>query len=132
MVPGKIVVATCALVAALAIVQRDRAPAAENATSIIDRGKYLTHGAGQCIDCHGQDMAGGPAPPGPPGVPWAKTSPSLVGLKMFPKDADAVTFLMTTKLPDGNQALRPMPRFEFNAADASAIVAYLRSLTLSP
>jgi F-type H+-transporting ATPase subunit epsilon len=36
--------------------------------------------------------------------------------------------LETAKLPDGSSALRPMPKFQFDEEDATAIVAYFRSL----
>jgi hypothetical protein len=65
---------------------------------------------------------------GPPGAPWAKTIPDLRGLPMFASDAAAVSFLMTAKLGDGSTALRPMPEYQFDEADATAIVAYFRSL----
>jgi mono/diheme cytochrome c family protein len=92
-------------------------------------GAYLTGGAGQCSDCHGAGLKGGPNPiPGPPGAPWAKTVPNLRGLKMFPTDAVAIAFLHTTLLPGGVHALGPMPRYKFSVADATAIVTYLRSL----
>lgn len=95
----------------------------------LSRGHYLVTSAGQCTDCHGGKFAGGPNPiPGPPGAPWAKTVPSLRGLHMFKTDADAVSFLKTAKLRNGKGALPPMPRYNFNTSDATAIVAYLRSL----
>ena len=64
----------------------------------------------------------------PPGVPWATNAPALAGLPMFAKDADAIAFLMTTALPDGTHPLPPMPHYKFHVDDATAIVAYLRSL----
>lgn len=104
-------------------------PAAGDAPDLIARGHYLVTGAGQCSDCHGEGFVGGPNHiVGPPGVPWAKTVPSLRGLTMFKSDADAIAFLETAKLPDGSAALRPMPRFQFDEEDATAIVAYFRSL----
>jgi mono/diheme cytochrome c family protein len=120
-------VGLCTLVAASVIAWPGRAPAADTAApaAAIARGQYLTHGAGQCEDCHGAGLVGAPMH-GPPG--GATAAPSLVGLTMFATDADAITFLTTTKLPDGKNALPPMPRYMFNTADATAIVAYLRSL----
>jgi mono/diheme cytochrome c family protein len=107
-------------------------PAAGDQTGtsdLIARGHYLVTGAGQCSDCHGEGFVGGPNHiAGPPGVPWAKVVPSLRGLTMFKSDADAIAFLETAKLPDGSGALRPMPKFQFNEEDATAIVAYFRSL----
>jgi len=98
-------------------------------SDLIARGHYLVTGAGQCSDCHGEGFVGGTNHiAGPPGVPWAKVVPSLRGLPMFKSDADAIAFLETAKLPDGSGALRPMPKFQYNEADATAIVAYFRSL----
>ena len=119
-------VAACAVAALVA--HPDRAPAQDATATLIARGEYLVGDAGQCRDCHGKNLEGGPAPKGPPGVPWATSAPALAGLKMFAKDADAVTFLSTTNLPDGTHPLPPMPQYKFHTADATAIVAYLRSL----
>jgi mono/diheme cytochrome c family protein len=98
----------------------------------VQRGMYLAGDAGQCADCHGQGLKGAPlrfTPIGlPPGVPFADTAPSLVGLTMFASDADAVKFFSTGMLPSGQPARPPMPQYRFNDADAHAIVAYLRSL----
>lgn len=95
----------------------------------VARGAYLVGPAGQCSDCHGATLRGGPNPiPGPPGAPWAKTIPNLRGLKMFKSDAVAIAFLHTAVLPGHVHALGPMPRYNFSTADATAIVAYLRSL----
>lgn len=125
-------VATAALALSIASAFGVPAPARDASPAVLAQGKYLVTGAGQCIDCHGQTLAGGPNRiPGPPGVPWAKTVPSLRGLPTFKNDADAIGFLTTATLPNGKHALRPMPHFMFHRADASAIVAYLRSLESS-
>ncbi len=116
------------LLVALIIGRAERAPAADTSPTIIARGEYLVGDAGQCRDCHGQKLEGGPAPKGPPGVPWAANAPALVGLPMFAKDSDAIVFLSTTNLPDGTHPLPPMPHYRFHTDDATAIVAYLRSL----
>jgi hypothetical protein len=47
---------------------------------------------------------------------------------MFASDDDAVRFLITGLLPNGQMARPPMPQYRFNELDARAIVAYLRSL----
>ena len=99
------------------------------ASDDVARGKYLVMDAGKCSDCHGEKLTGGPNfVPGPPNVPWANSIPAIAGLPMFTSDADAVKFLMTGNLPNGKQALGPMPQYRFNQADATSIVAYLRSL----
>jgi mono/diheme cytochrome c family protein len=83
------------------------------ATDAIAHGAYLVGDAGQCSDCHGVNLGGAPLHiPGPPGVPWATSVPSLRGLPMFASDADALVFLRTAKLPNGNYALGPMPHFK--------------------
>jgi len=120
-----------AIVLAGATLLFDRAATAQApaGSDLLARGAYLTGGAGQCSDCHGATLAGAPLHiPGPPGVPWATEVPSLRGLPMFATDAAAMTFFTTGKLPNGSTALGPMPGYRFNAADAAAIVAYLRSL----
>jgi mono/diheme cytochrome c family protein len=118
-----------AVLAALALAVPSVAPADDTAaTDPIARGQYLTHGAGQCEDCHGAGLVGFPTPPGPPGAPWAMKAPSLVGLPMFRSDEKAIAFLTTGVLPSGKHAMPPMPQYRFNTADATAIVAYLRSL----
>jgi mono/diheme cytochrome c family protein len=105
------------------------ARAGDTAAGRIARGAYLAGPAGQCSDCHGATLRGGRNPiPGPPGMPWAKTIPNLRGLKEFKHDAVAIRFLHTGLLPGEVHALGPMPRYNFSTADATAIVAYLRSL----
>jgi mono/diheme cytochrome c family protein len=120
--------AACALGATLVFGRPGSAPAADVASpAIIARGEYLTHGAGQCIDCHGEDLHGAPMHV-PPNSGLASLAPSLAGMTMFATDDDAITFLTTTKLPNGGNARPPMPRYMFHADDAAAIMAYLRSL----
>ncbi len=110
------------------VVAADRS-AAGASPAIVARGEYLVGAAGQCSDCHGAGLGGGPNQiPGQPGVAWAATVPSLVGLSMFASDTQAVTFFESGLLPDGSKARPPMPQYRFNEADAQAIVAYLRSL----
>jgi mono/diheme cytochrome c family protein len=104
------------------------APAVTAAPASIERGRYLVGPAGQCADCHGANLMGEPMDPGPPGAPWAKRSSNLRGLPMFETDAAAIAVLETARLPNGTSARGPMPHYHFNPADASAIVAYLRSL----
>jgi mono/diheme cytochrome c family protein len=118
------------LLALLVMAARLSGDAAGTSAADVARGQYLVGPAGQCSDCHGAALSGGPNPiPGPPGAPWAPSVPTLVGLPMFASDAQAVAFFETGTLPDGSKARPPMPQYRFNEADARAIVAYLRSLT---
>jgi mono/diheme cytochrome c family protein len=123
-------VSAAAVLALIAITSLPHpAPAVADApVGLVARGDYLVGDAGQCRDCHGSNLQGGPAPKGPPGVPWATNAPKIAGLPMFQNDADAVQFLRTAVLPTGHNALPPMPHYNFHREDAEAIVAYLRSL----
>jgi mono/diheme cytochrome c family protein len=103
--------------------------AAQTSGDILARGAYLVGPAGQCLGCHGANLRGGKNPVlGRPGVPWAKTILNLRGLKEFKTDKLAIAFFETSFLPGGVHALPPMPRYKFHEDDATAIVAYLRSL----
>jgi mono/diheme cytochrome c family protein len=106
----------------------------------IAHGRYLVQQVGMCNDCHTPFNDKGPVPgkelqgtvlPFKPTVPmpaWAASSPAIAGLPQFPDDASAVTFFMTGKDAGGKNPRPPMPGYRFNKKDASAIVAYLRSL----
>ena len=109
-----------------------------NNSAQIARGKYLVQRVGMCGDCHtprdekgmplpGKELAGAPIgfkPLAP--MPWATTAPEIAGLPGW-KDAQIVTFLTTGKL-DGRAPNPPMPEYRLSAADARAVVAYLRTL----
>jgi Cytochrome c len=106
----------------------------------IEHGRYLVQQVGMCNDCHTPFNDKGPVPgkelqgtvlPFKPTVPmpaWAPTSPAIAGLPQFPDDASAVVFFTTGKDASGKNPRPPMPGYRFNKKDASAIVAYLRSL----
>lgn len=120
----------------------DAAPAlsaTQRANPLIVRGRYLVEQVGLCADCHSprgptghfireQWMLGAALPfqPMVP-MPWAPAAPPLAGLPSM-DDPQAIEFLRTGKRPDGSMARPPMPPFRFEADDAGAIVAYLRSL----
>jgi mono/diheme cytochrome c family protein len=95
-----------------------REPASAAESALVARGAYLTGPAGECSDCHGQGLRGGHLVP----------APDLAGLVMFASDADAIKFFETALTPAGKHVPPPMPRYMFHAADARAIVAYLRQL----
>jgi mono/diheme cytochrome c family protein len=114
------ILGTAMLVLAIAsvfgLLPRERADATSDA--VLKRGAYLVGPAGQCRDCHGQGLHGGHQIP----------APNLAGLKMFPRDADAIRFLETALTPAGTHAAPPMAHYNFDASDATAIVAFLRQL----
>lgn len=83
--------------------------------------------AGKCSDCHGPQLQGASLDFLKPGMPVQYSAPKIAGLTTL-SSADATKFLETGVLPDGNQARPPMPQYRFNHDDATAIVAYLKSL----
>lgn len=108
---------------------------------LIERGKYLVHSAGLCIDCHSprdekgefiaaRHLTGSPLPFAPTvSMPWMPAAPRIAGLPAGFTEKDTVHFLMTGERPNGRPApLPPMPPYRFNRADAEAIAAYLGSL----
>jgi mono/diheme cytochrome c family protein len=96
-------------------------------SDLVARGRYLVGPAGQCADCHGANLHGQNLGFLKPGMPVAYRSADIAGLKQL-SDAAAVKFFETGILPSGKSAAPPMPQYRFNAADAQAIVAYLKSL----
>lgn len=120
----------------------DAAPplrAASERDPLLTRGRYLVENVGLCADCHtprnekgqfvtkdwmmGTPLGFKPLMP----MPWAPAAPQLAGLPTM-SEAQAITFMQTGKRPDGSSPLPPMPEYRFNAADAKAVVAYLKSL----
>lgn len=111
----------------------------------IERGRYLVHQVGLCIDCHsprdGQGryverlhLTGSPLPfAATVPMPWMPVAPPIAGLPAGFTEEQTVHFLMTGERPNGRPpALPPMPEYRFNREDAEAAVAYLRSLGQAP
>jgi mono/diheme cytochrome c family protein len=123
----------------LVTAQKPKSGSAHAAT--LARGKYLVDGIGMCSDCHTprnekgefireQYLQGSPLgfkPTGPAPV-WADKSSNIAGLPGWSKDA-AIRFFMTGIAYNELPARPPMPQYRFNQQDATAIVAYLQSLT---
>lgn len=109
---------------------------------LLARGRYLVFDVAGCIDCHSprneqgefiadQHLTGAVLPFAPlVPMPWAPAAPSIAGLDGYTTE-QAVKFLMTGERPSGAPALPPMPAYRFNAEDARAVVAFLRSLKKS-
>jgi mono/diheme cytochrome c family protein len=106
----------------------------------VARGKYLVDNVGKCGDCHTPlDEKGQPImdkylkgatlvfKPIIPMPVWAERAPTIAGLKGW-DEKEAIHFLMTGETPANERARPPMPEYRFNQEDASAVVAYLRSL----
>lgn len=139
---SKFLVATAAAaLVALAFAARVSAEnPAPSAAAKLARGKYLVEQVGLCADCHsprdqtgqyvkdrwlqGAPLAFAPTVPMPV---WAPVAPPLAGLPTM-TEAHAATFLETGLKPDGSRPRPPMPEFRFNAEDAAAVAAYLKSL----
>ena len=115
------------------------APSSASADPVLARGRYLVERVGMCADCHsprdqkgqfirGQELAGsalGFAPTVP--MPWSPAAPPIAGLPSM-TDAQAISFFQDGKRPNGTTPLPPMPEFRFDAADATAVTVYLKSL----
>ncbi|HST10410.1 MAG TPA: c-type cytochrome [Terriglobales bacterium] len=114
--------------------------AAASGGSKVERGKYLVEQVGMCGDCHtphnekGEPVLEknlqGAILPFKPVVPipvWADKSPNIAGLPGW-EDKDAIKFMMTGIAYNDLPARPPMPQYRFNQEDATAILAYLRSL----
>lgn len=109
-------------------------------TAQIVRGEYLVKAIAGCPDCHtpmndkgeyvqsqwlqGTKLFFGPLVKFPA---WADTSPAIAGLPGWDTER-AIALLMTGKDPSGNPPRPPMPQYRMNRADATAVVAYLKSL----
>ena len=60
-------------------------------------------------------------------MPVQYFAPKIAGLTYL-SAADATKYLETGVLPNGKRTLPPMPQYRFNHDDATAVVAYLKSL----
>jgi mono/diheme cytochrome c family protein len=116
------------------------APAPTANQSQIDRGRYLVQDVGMCEECHTPRDSNGDLDearrlegaaiwivPVHPRTDWAMRAPALAGLPGF-SDAQAETILEQGIGPNGLTIQPPMHIYHMNAADAKAIIAYLRSL----
>lgn len=119
----------------------DNAARAPSAPERLERGRYLVHNVGMCIDCHsprdergqfieGKHLAGAPLAFAPTvSMPWMPVAPPIAGLPTGYSLADTVHFLMTGERPGGRPApLPPMPPYRFDREDAESLAAYLHSL----
>jgi len=110
-------------------------------SSELARGKYLVDHVAMCGDCHtprnekgepiqekylkGTALSFKPTAPVPG---WADKAPNIAGLPGW-EEKDAIKFLMTGLAYNDLPGRPPMPQFRFNKEDATAVVAYLRSLS---
>ena len=110
----------------------------------VARGKYIVEDVAMCGTCHTPRNANGtldrnrwlagasvPYLPAQPSKDWPILAPRLAGNPPA-TNAQMVTLLTTAIWINGQQLRDPMPKFHMNKADAEAVVAYLRSLSLNP
>ena len=110
----------------------------------VARGKYLVEEVARCQECHtprtetgdfnksqwlkGATLIGVPSAPV---AGWHQKSPDITSTstlwERWGQDGFA-KFLETAKNPRGGKAGPPMPAYMFNADDAEAVAAYLKSL----
>jgi mono/diheme cytochrome c family protein len=138
---GAGVIAVAALAVLLVAPRRSEAAPAMSDSQRLERGKYLVHQVGMCIDCHSprdekgafieaRHLTGSPLPFAPTvPMPWMPASPKIAGLPAGFTKADTVHFLMTGERPNGKPApLPPMPPYRMNRDDAESVASYLQSL----
>jgi mono/diheme cytochrome c family protein len=107
--------------------------------ALIERGRYLVHGAVLCGDCHtprdanmaqiaSQELQGAQiGESGPPEI-FATYAPPLAGGPANYSEEQFISFLQTGVRPDGSHPRPPMPPYRLNEEDARAVAAYIRSL----
>jgi len=110
----------------------------------VARGKYIVEGVAMCGTCHtprddngeldrGKWLEGASLwlQPSRPTTDWPLKAPRIAG-NPAGTDADIIK-LLTTGLWQDNKPLRaPMPQFRMTREDATAVVAYLKSLNPTP
>jgi mono/diheme cytochrome c family protein len=111
-------------------------------TALIAEGRRLVENVGLCTDCHAPRLPTGEfdrtrwlqgsALPFEPTVemPWSAVAPPIAGLPGYTEE-QAVRFFTTGERPNGVPVRPPMPAFRLSAAEAKAVVAYLKSLAQS-
>lgn len=113
--------------------------AIQDSAAQIERGRYLVENVGMCADCHTPRTEKGafdrsrwllgatlPFQPTVP-MPWSPAAPQIAGLPSMTAQ-EGIAYLQSGRRPNGSPTLPPMPEFRFSAADAAAVVAYLKSL----
>lgn len=128
------------LMAGLKLLSASASDSATYTEAQIQHGEYLVKHVAMCVQCHSPRLAdgqldrsklfqGAPMPVRSPfpNTQWAVRTPALAGLPGWADD-DIIHFLMTGRRFNGQSPLPPMPPFRMSREDATAVVAYLRSL----
>ncbi len=117
-----------------------QAKSGASTSSDVDRGRYVEEEVARCWECHdpvGDDgipdrtahLQGGPIwiQPVHPMGNWSENAPKLAGLASYTDDQ--MTFVLEKGIGVNGRTIQPpMHVYHLNHADASAIIAYLRSL----
>ncbi len=124
------------------LAQDNKASTSTSGGGDVARGKYIVEDVAMCGTCHtprkangaldrSQWLAGAPVPylPAQPTSDWPILAPRLAGAPPA-TNAGMVTLLTTAIWTNGKPLRDPMPKFHMTKADAEAVVAYLRSLSL--
>ena len=119
-------------------------PAKKASDTLVARGKYLVEGVAMCGMCHTpRDSSGNldrsrwleGAPlwlqPSDPVSGWPLQAPRIAGSPPG-SDAELISLLTTGIWRTGRPLRPPMPQFRMTRQDATAVVAYLRSLSPVP
>jgi mono/diheme cytochrome c family protein len=136
-------IALLATFISVAVPARAQASKSAKPAENVSRGKYLVEGVAMCGQCHTpRDSSGNPDTahkleggplwllPAHPMSDWPIQVPRIGG-SISASDAELITLLTTGIWRNGAQLRSPMPQFRMSPPDASAVVAYLRSLNLS-
>jgi mono/diheme cytochrome c family protein len=111
--------------------------AAAQGRDAVARGRYLVGRVAVCGDCHTPRIDGkldrahwleGAVFPYNPRPGFATFAPRIAGLPAGWTKEQTVRFLQTGIRPDGTRARPPMPAYQLNSEDATAVVGYLESL----
>jgi mono/diheme cytochrome c family protein len=96
--------------------------------AVIERGRYLAHGAAHCITCHGEDLRGGLAFHLPVGTFYARNiTPDVeTGIGRY-TDPELARVLRHGVHPTGRAMLPFMPFADLADDDVVAVISYLRS-----
>lgn len=121
--------------------QEAKRPAAGGAGDIA-RGAYIVNSVAMCPTCHtprtadgqlnqGEWLQGGPIIylPANPTPNWPLYEPRIGGT-LPTSEANMINLLTTGIWIDGKELRDPMPKFHMNRADAEAVVAYLKTITV--
>lgn len=108
--------------------------------SQVERGKYLVENVAMCGECHtprddsgeldnSRYLQGAPIwiMPVHPDTKWAMRAPAIAGFQSW-TDAQGEEILEHGRGPNGLPIQRPMHIYHMSHADATAIIAYLKSL----